>query len=82
MTPEPCEVDDMPNRIFGREAGGQGVPPWTAAGPHYPRQPEAGGGPSVDWKSAAREFILLRPEVALGIALAVGVTLGWLIKRR
>jgi ElaB/YqjD/DUF883 family membrane-anchored ribosome-binding protein len=36
----------------------------------------------VQGSDALREFTIRKPAQALGLALAMGVALGWLIKRR
>lgn len=59
-----------------------------ARGP-APRRTEAGLPPSapaeVPPATAAervQEFVIQNPAVALGVALSMGVLLGWLLKRR
>lgn len=70
----------MSSRMADYEREGGWVPPRSAAGIHWPKRPI--GGAATDWRAAAHDFITGNPGLALGVALALGVTLGWLIKRR
>jgi ElaB/YqjD/DUF883 family membrane-anchored ribosome-binding protein len=48
--------------------------------------PAESGAEARQWQAEAEEFlrnmVVNRPVTAVGVALAVGVILGWLIKRR
>lgn len=35
-----------------------------------------------EWARTLRGYIILRPAVSLGIAVSVGVLIGWFLKRR
>lgn len=65
------------NRIFDKEAASAS----TASKPTPP-----GENPwerqAQELTRAARAYIVRNPAMSLGIALAVGVCIGWLVKRR
>jgi hypothetical protein len=46
-----------------------------------PPAPESGPAPKQAWQMI-QDMAASRPYVALAVALGLGVTLGWLIKRR
>ena len=73
-----AEGGKMKSRLVDyREQGWS--PPRTAAGLH---RPQGARDVSPNWGSTIRRFIVENAEMSLGLALAAGVALGWLIKRR
>lgn len=57
--------------------GGSGSGGTAAA----PAEAEPSSAPNPAWR-AIQDMAVSRPYVALAVALGLGVTLGWLIKRR
>lgn len=57
-------------------------PDWTRQQPQLPPE-EAPRESTPHWlREQAENLIIDKPAVGLGMALALGVALGWLIKRR
>ena len=73
-----AESGEMKSRLAEYRAQGWS-PPRTAAGVH---RPQGTGAVGPNWGSTVRRFIIDNAELSLGLALAAGVALGWLIKRR
>lgn len=54
----------------------------TAVAEHEPGEVLPAGAQFARWRDSAERYIATRPGISLGVALTIGVMVGWLIKRR